>query len=118
MGECCTRLILYIGVYTNHQKLMDFLFVAEMLLEGVALVMVVHLLVVVVHLLVVLVQVGVWVEQEHPFQVPLEVLLVQVQDFGTSGKHMVVEVQQGLEEEVEVLEVEELECHMVYYLSS
>jgi hypothetical protein len=113
MGECCTRLILYIGVCTNHQELLDFLFVAGMLLEEVHL-----LVVVVVHLVVAVDQVGVWVELEHPYQVPLEVLLVQVQDFDTSGKHMVVVVQQGLEEEVEVLEVEELECHMVYFLSS
>lgn len=61
------------------------LFGARMLLEAVVLVVVVQVLVVVVvvHLLVVVDQVGVWVEQEHPYQVALEVLLVQAQDFGT-----------------------------------
>lgn len=82
LEDCCTRLILYTGAYMYYQQL-DVLFGACMLYGVLQVVLLVVLLVVGVLLLVVVDQVvGVWEEKEHPYQVPLEVLLVRDQAFG------------------------------------
>lgn len=79
LEDCCTRLILYTGAYMYYQQL-DVLFGACMLYGVLQVVLLVVLLVV---LSVVVDQVvGVWEEKEHPYQVPLEVLLVRDQAFG------------------------------------